>query len=60
MGEYEGKDDTRYSVASGEYARELQKLKYVLNAPPDAVMVPGGTGSEGSNLGPWFPSGRWE
>jgi hypothetical protein len=57
MKEYEGKDDTRYTVAEKEYARELQKLKYSLVGD---VTVPGGASTEeGSNLGAWFPAGRW-
>ncbi len=59
MSEYEFLGSEKYAVAETEYVRELGKLRASL-LPPDYVMVPGGGPThEGSNLGPWFPAGRW-
>ncbi len=60
MKEYEKTADSRYSVAQAQYEQGMRELLYQVTCPPGFTVVPGG-GSErgGSNLGPYYPAGRW-
>lgn len=61
MKEYEQANDSRYQTAQTEFLRGSQDLRYAVTCPPGYVCIPGsarGAGG-GSNLGPWYPSGRW-
>lgn len=58
--EYEKTSDARYGVAVAEYERGVKDLLYAVTCPPDLIVVPGTARNNiGSNLGPWFPDGRW-
>lgn len=58
--EYEKTNDDRYTTALAEYTRGLNDLKYIVTSPPGSIVVPGqGRDSGGSNLGGFFPEGRW-
>jgi hypothetical protein len=47
----------RYSAAQTDWAVSLAKLKAFVNNPPDATLIPGGHGSERSDLGGHYPAG---
>lgn len=57
--EYEKTDDSRIAQAQAEYTKELHALIYYVTCPPDKTYIPGGRPDRSSNLGPWFPAGRW-
>lgn len=58
--EYERKDDTRSEGAKSELAGGIQMLRHYIENPPGYFVVPGEDVFGGrSNLGPWFPRGRW-
>jgi len=59
--EYEKSADPRYPVALAAFNDEVKQLLYTVSCPSDYIAVPGRTPSAdgGSNLGPWYPSGRW-
>lgn len=59
MRQYEKTTDTRYAIAKADYDEGLKALIHKTICPPDRVPVPGGVVDRGSNLGPWFPAGRW-
>ncbi len=60
MKEYEKIADARYGVAKAQYDEGVRNLVYAVMCPPGLTIVPGGGGNyEGSNLGAWFPAGRW-
>jgi hypothetical protein len=57
---YEKKDDSRYDAVAREYERGLKALRTHVLYPPDYDPgAPGTVANEGSNLGAWYPSGRW-
>lgn len=57
---YEKKDDTRLSAAIDEYERGMRQLRSHVLFPSDYDPgVPGDVVNEGSNLGAWYPPGRW-
>jgi hypothetical protein len=58
--EYERKDDTRSGDAKAELAGGIVMLRHYVENPPGYFIVPGEDVTGGrSNLGPWFPRGRW-
>ncbi len=58
--EYEKTSDSRYGVAQSEYERALAQLKYAVSCPPGLIVIPGALKVDtGSNLGSFFPAGRW-
>jgi hypothetical protein len=59
--EYEKEGNERYPVAKREFDEAVSDMIYQVTCSPDYVMVPGHTPSRdgGSNLGPWYPGGRW-
>jgi len=60
MKEYEKTDDKRFVVAKLQYDEGVRNLLYQVTCPPGFTVVPGGNSERtGSNLGPWFPEGRW-
>jgi hypothetical protein len=51
-------DDSRYATYKAEWAQGVADLKYWMHARPS--YRPGASrASRGSNLGAWFPAGRW-
>lgn len=62
MKEYEKTDDSRLQTAAAQWAAGVGQLLAHVNNPPDYVLVPGTSARDSvgsSNLGAWFPSGRW-
>ena len=60
MKEYEKTENPRYGVAAKQFNDGMNDLLYQVTCPPGLVVVPGGSRDNGgSNLGPWFPAGRW-
>jgi hypothetical protein len=59
MREYEYRGDDRWPVAKGQFDNNLAALKVRLWNSPDYLPVAGTFPNTGSNLGPWYPSGRW-
>jgi hypothetical protein len=58
--EYEKQDDDRLVHTRNELEAELKRFKYETQNGPDYLPVPGkATISTGSNLGPYYPKGRW-
>jgi hypothetical protein len=59
--EYEKTSDARYGMAQQQFDEGMRELLYQVTCPPGFTVVPGGgtRDSMGSNLGPFFPSGRW-
>ncbi len=58
--EYEYLQDDRRAIAEQEYVVGVHQMHYAVTCPQDYIAVPGGqTDHVGSNLGPWFPAGRW-
>lgn len=58
--EYEKTGDGRYAIAQKQFDDGVDDLVYQVTCPPGFTVVPGGGHeSAGSNLGPWFPPGRW-
>lgn len=58
--EYERKDDQRSDGAKAELAGGITMLRHYVENPPGYFIVPGEDVTGGrSNLGPWFPRGRW-
>lgn len=59
--EYEFQADDRLVVAADEYDKTLRLLLAYVNAPPDAVLVPGGRRFGRSDLGSQYPAGTiWD
>lgn len=59
MRQYEKTNDVRYQLAKEAWDTGREALTYRVNNPADLITVPGGRDDRGSNLGPWFPPGRW-
>jgi hypothetical protein len=60
MKEYEKTSDARFGVAKAQYDEGFRNLLYAVSCPPGFTVVPGGNGDQtGSNLGPFYPPGRW-
>jgi hypothetical protein len=60
MKEYEKTENTRYGVAKQQFDEAFKDMFYQVTCPPGYTMIPGGGMRDtGSNLGPWFPPGRW-
>jgi hypothetical protein len=57
--EYEKTDNTRWAQAVREEQEGLKALRTWVLYPPDYEATPHRVPMEGSNLGPWFPRGRW-
>lgn len=54
------KDDTRAEDYRGKYTRGLKQFRNFVLYPPDYdAGFPGDQVDGGSNLGAWYPSGRW-
>ena len=61
MREYELRQDDRFQQAQMYYQEGLKTLKNRVNNPPDYRPVSGKYAGQdkSSDLGPWYPSGRW-
>jgi hypothetical protein len=59
MRQYEKTKDARYTIAKEEYQAGVNALIHRTTCPPERLPVPGPVLDRGSNLGPWFPPGRW-
>ena len=59
MREYEYRADDRWPVAKGQFDANLKALKVRLWNTPDYRPVAGVIPNGPSNLGPWYPAGRW-
>lgn len=59
MREYEYRDDSRAPLAAARYAQKLQQFRNRIMNPPDYRPRVGRFVDRGSNLGPYFPSGRF-
>lgn len=59
MREYEYRADDRWSIAKGMFDKNLAALKVRMWNTPDYLPVAGVTPNVPSNLGAWYPSGRW-
>jgi hypothetical protein len=58
--EYEKQDDARLAATRQDLEREIRRFRFWCEDRPDVKMIPGQVGVQtGSNLGPWFPKGRW-
>ena len=58
--EYLGNQDDKLQQATQAYALAVKELLYAVTCPPEYVAIPGNRlGTFGSNLGPYFPAGRW-
>jgi hypothetical protein len=59
MRQYEKTKDARYLTAKEDFGAGLAALIHKTTCPPERLPVPGGFVDRGSNLGPFFPPGRW-
>ena len=59
MREYEYRNDPRWPIAKGMFDQNLRAFKVRLWNSPDYLPVAGTIPNTGSNLGPWYPVGRW-
>jgi hypothetical protein len=61
MKEYEKtRENDRYMIAKAQFDQGMRDLLYTVSCPPGFTIVPGGGRDQiGSNLGPYFPQGRW-
>lgn len=59
MREYEYRGDDRWPIAKGMFDNNLRAFKVRVWNTPDYLPVAGVVPNTPSNLGPWYPSGRW-
>lgn len=59
MREYEFRDDSRAALAMAQYQAKLKMMRDRIMDPPDYRPRVGRIPDRTSNLGPWFPTGRW-
>lgn len=59
MRQYEKTDDGRYTAAKADWEAGKEQLRKHLLFPPGYRPVAGVIEDRGSNLGSWYPSGRW-
>lgn len=59
MRQYEKANDARYEVAKTEWEQGTRQLRAQTLFPPGYHPIPTDVKDEGSNLGAWYPRGRW-
>lgn len=60
LDEYEHLDDNRRVGLQPEWELGIKRLQHAVINSDDFLVVPGGSPhEEGSNLGSWYPEGRW-